>query len=154
MVKQLDKIPYPPVETHIGAQLWHMSELWKSRFDADMVALGHAYFAEARSNILRYLGPRGAPQSAIVARMGFSKQAVQQLLDDLVADGVVERKPDPADRRGKIIALTQKGLQTLHDANRVKKRIARDYEKLIGAKKLAALGEALEELASAIAARK
>ena len=154
MVKHLDKITFPPVEDHIGARLWHMSEVWKARFDADMVAMGHAYFAEARSSILRYLGPGGAPQSAIVARMGLSKQAVQQLLDDLVADGVVERSTDPGDRRGKLVSLTQKGLRALHDANKVKKRIARDYEKLIGADRLATLMQVLDELAVAIKSAK
>ena len=149
MVKTLDKMTYPPVEDHIGSRLWRLSELWKQEFDAEMVGLGHTYFGEARSNLIRYIGPGGVPQSVIVARMKLSKQAVQQLLDGLVEDGVVERHPDPSDRRGKLIMLTQKGLQVLHDANRVKRRIDRDYEKCIGPKKFASLMQALEDLAVA-----
>jgi DNA-binding MarR family transcriptional regulator len=114
------------------------------------VGLGHTYFGEARSNLIRYIGPSGVPQSVIVARMKLSKQAIQQLLDGLVEDGVVERHPDPSDKRGKLILLTQKGLQALHDANRVKRRIDRDYEKRIGPKKFANLVQSLEDLAVAI----
>lgn len=150
MVKKLDRIIYPPLEDHVGARLWRLSELWKKEFDEEMVSLGYTYFAEARSNLIRYIGPGGVPQSVIVARMKFSKQAVQQLLDGLVQDGVVERHPDPSDKRGKLIMLTQKGLQALHDANRVKRRIDRDYEKRIGPKKFAGLIQALEELAVSI----
>ena len=118
-----------------------------------MVEIGHTWFAEARGNVVRHLGPKGLPQSKLVLRMGLTKQAVQQLLDELVVDGIVERKPDPNDKRGKLIVLTQKGLLALHDANKVKKRIERDYEKLIGSKKLSILMETLDELAAALKSR-
>ena len=150
MVKLLDDLSYPPLENHVGWRLWRLSEMWKSRFDSDMVEMGHGYFAEARGNVVRYLGSKGLPQSKLVLRMGLSKQAVQQLLDELVRDGIVERKSDPGDKRGKLIVLTQKGLRALHDANKIKKRIEKDYEKLIGPRKFAMLMETLEELAAAL----
>jgi DNA-binding MarR family transcriptional regulator len=148
VVKKLDVLTYPPLEEHIGARLWKLSELWKVRFDAEMVALGHSYFGEARSNVLRYLGVKGTSQSLIVKRMGHTKQAVQQLIDDLVKEGVVRRESDPLDKRGRLVVLTQKGLTALHDANRVKKKIERDYEKAIGNDKLNELSELLDNLAS------
>lgn len=153
MVKLLDELSYPPLEDHVGWRLWRLSELWKSQFDAAMVEIGHTWFAEARGNVVRYLGPKGLPQSKLVLRMRLTKQAVQQLLDELVVDGIVERKPDPNDKRGKLIVLTQKGLRALYDANKIKKRIERDYEKLIGSKRLSILMETLDELAVALKSR-
>lgn len=150
MVKLLDELSYPPLEDHVGWRLWRLSELWKSQFVGAMVETGHTWFAEARGNVVRHLGPKGLPQSKLVLRMGLTKQAVQQLLDELVLDGIVERKPDPHDKRGKLIVLTQKGLRALHDANQIKKRIERDYEKLIGPRKFGVLMETLEELAAAL----
>ena len=154
MVKLLDELTYPPLDDHVGWRLWRLSEMWKSRFDSDMVEMGHGYFAEARGNVVRYLGPKGLPQSKLVLRMGLSKQAVQQLLDELVSDGIIERRPDPGDKRGKLIVLTQKGLHALHDANGIKKRIEMDYRKMIGPKRFAALMETLDELATAMKERK
>ncbi len=151
MVKNLDKLTYPPLENHIGARLWRMSELWKKQFDIEMTKLGHHYFSEARGNIMRYIGPRGVSQNLIVKRMGFSKQAVQQLIDDLEIDGVVTRQVDPNDKRGKIVVLTQLGLAAQHDANAVKKRIEREYEKRIGAEKVENLSQILDILADDIA---
>jgi DNA-binding MarR family transcriptional regulator len=127
-----------------------MSEIWKQRFDAEMVALGHSYFGEARSNILRYVGPDGTTQAAIVKKMDLSKQAVQQLLDDLVEDKVIVRKPNPQDKRGNIIVLTQAGLRAMHDANKVKKLIEKNYSKLIGPEGLASLVRELDTLADKI----
>jgi DNA-binding MarR family transcriptional regulator len=148
VVKKLDVLTYPSLEEHIGARLWMLSELWKARFDAEMVALGHSYFGEARSNVLRYVGPKGTSQSLIVKRMGHSKQAVQQLIDDLVEEGVVRRESDPSDKRGKLVVLTQRGLIAMHDANRVKKKIEQEYEKAIGTGKLRELSDVLDHLAS------
>ena len=45
-------------------------------------------------------------QTALTAASGLTKQAVQQLLDQLETQGVLTRVPDPADRRAKRIALT------------------------------------------------
>jgi DNA-binding MarR family transcriptional regulator len=148
LVKKIDVLAYPPLENHIGVRLWTLSELWKAQFDAEMVAAGHPYFAEACSNVLRYVGPNGVTQATIVKRMQLSKQAVQQLIDDLVAYGVVKREADPADKRGKLVVLTQKGLRALHDANRTKGNIERHYEKKIGADRLKGLSELLDHLAS------
>jgi DNA-binding MarR family transcriptional regulator len=150
LVKKPDKITYPPLEDHVGASLWQMSELWKARFDHEMVKMGHHYFAEARGNIMRHIGPDGVAQTTLVQRMGFSKQAVQQLLDDLVADLVVIRTNDPKDKRSKIIVLTQLGLAALHDANKIKLKIEKDYEKLIGAENLQSLIDNLERLKTRI----
>ena len=154
MVKSLDDISYPPLEDHVGWRLWQVSEAWKKQFDAAMVERGHAWFGEARGQVVRHLGPKGLPQSSLVFHMGLTKQAVQQLLDDLVSDGVLARKPDPADKRSNLIVLTPLGLQALHDANKIKKRIEKDYENLLGTRKFAALMQGLGELAAALKARK
>lgn len=150
MVKLLDELSYPSLENHVGWRLWRLYDLWKSQFDRAMVEAGHTWFAEARGNVVRHLGPRGLPQSKLVMRMGLSKQAVQQLLDELVLEGIVERKADPDDKRGKLIVLTQKGLRVVHDADRIKKRIERDYERLLGTRKFAAMMEGLDELAATL----
>lgn len=147
LVKKIDDLRYPPLEKHVGARLWRISEMWKRLFDEEMVALGYPYFAEACSNILRFVDPKGVGQAAIVKRMGLSKQAVQQLIDELVSEGVLRRMPDPDDGRSNIIVLTQAGLAALHDANLVKRKIEQKYMKLLGQSKLTQLNEMLDALA-------
>lgn len=150
MVKQIDELKYPPLEQHVGARLWRLSEMWKRQFDQEMGALGYPYFAEARGNVLRFVGPKGVGQAVIVKRMGFSKQAVQQLIDELVNDGVVKRLPDPEDGRGNIVVLTQAGLSAMHHANVVKRKIEQKYVKLLGSTKLTHLNDILDELADGL----
>ncbi len=47
--------------------------------------------------------------------LGISSAASSQMLEKLVQLNLVQRTEDPNDRRGKHIALTEKGLKMMHD---------------------------------------
>ncbi|HMG51583.1 MAG TPA: MarR family transcriptional regulator [Inquilinus sp.] len=153
MVKPLDDIAYPELIDHVGWRLWRLNRAWKAQFEAGMVALGHGWFGEARAGVLAHLGPNGLPQSALPGRMGLTKQAVQQLVDDLVRDGIVERRPDPQDGRGRLVVLTSAGLAVMTDANTVKLRIEAEYRTLLGAVGFTVLNQALDLLYAGTARR-
>ena len=89
-----------------------------------------------------------APSSELVRRMGTTKQAVQQLVDELVVEGIVARVADPSDRRARIVRLTTAGLAVIADADRVKRRIDGEYRALLGARGFDALRRSLRTLAS------
>lgn len=52
-------------------------------------------------------------QLDLANRLGVDRTVMTYLLDDLERDGLVERQPDPADRRARLIVLTDKGTTTL-----------------------------------------
>ena len=62
-------------------------------------------------------GP-ASTQQALAQQMGYDKTRLIALLDELAAAGLIERRPDPDDRRARIVALT--------DAGRARYRAARD----------------------------
>ena len=149
IVKKLDDTPMPPLIDHIGWRLWQAAQEWKMRFDDAMVAGGYPVFREARSRVLAVLDFGGTPQGLLAERLGMSKQAVQQLVDQLVDDGFVARHPDPHDGRGRVVTYTALGAQLMTDANRVKRRIDRRYRKTLGEGGFAALESALIRLIDA-----
>lgn len=149
LVKQLDDPPMPPLIDHIGWRLWQAAQAWKVRFDDAMVAEGYPVFREARSQVLAVLDFSGTPQLALAGRLGMSKQAVNQLIDQLVEDDLVERRAEPSDRRSRIVCYTARGAQLMTDANRVKRRLDRDYRKRLGDKSYVALESALKQLNAA-----
>ena len=114
---------------------------------AGMLAAGHHWYAEARSSIIPYLDREGTRQGVLVQRMGLSKQAVQQLVDDLEREGIIERCPDPNDRRGKIVIFTKKGLMAQCDANRVKREVEERFRAKLGDKDFSKLDGLLRRLA-------
>lgn len=131
---------------HIGWDLWRVTEGWKNRFTTQMVAQGFGWFGEARGNLVQHIGRNGIAQTALAAKAGMSKQAVQQHLDDLVRDGAVERVPDRNDARRKIIRFTALGFDAMTVANDVKRDIEDQYRQLIGADAMDGLTEALRAI--------
>ena len=145
MVKRLDDNLVDLID-HVGWRIWRLSRAWKAEFDAAMAARGHRWFAEARSNVLPHLERHGTAQSALQSRMGVTKQAVQQFVDELVADGIIERRTNPDDHRGKVIHFTRRGQRVLADANAVKVEIQSRYRAKLGAQRFAEFMACLEVL--------
>ena len=48
-------------------------------------------------------------QAALAAAIGADKTRIIRTLDDLQDDGYIERKPDPDDRRVRLLAITDAG---------------------------------------------
>ena len=145
MVKWLDE-KTEALPDHIGWRLWQASRAWQAEFAAAMRAAGHGWFTEARAGLLGHIPRDGVRQAALIDRSAISKQAVQQLLDGLEAEGVVQRLPDPRDGRGKLVGYTSKGLDALRDGDRIKLAIERRYVERIGHQRFAALMDALRAL--------
>jgi len=147
MVKQLDENTTKPLPDHVGWRLWQASRAWQTEFAEAMRAAGHGWFSESRAGLLGHIPRRGTKQAALIERAGISKQAVQQLLDGLEAEGVIERAPDPEDKRGKLVLYTPRGRAALDDGDRIKLDIESRYRKYLGEGAFDALMAALRALA-------
>jgi DNA-binding MarR family transcriptional regulator len=55
------------------------------------------------------LTPNGATIGALAERLGVTKQAASQLVEELIGKGYVERLPHPRDARARLIVLTEHG---------------------------------------------
>lgn len=107
---------------------------------------GHGWFTDARANLLAHVARAGTPQSALIARMGISKQAVQQLIDGLVAEGILERIGDPDDSRSRIVRYTAEGAKAMRDADRIKREIEDEYRARLGDEHLELLMALLRDM--------
>ena len=60
---------------------------------------------------------RGEPSSqlALAQHLGVNRTVMTYLLDDLERAGLVERRPDPADRRARRVAITDSGRTLLRE---------------------------------------
>lgn len=145
MVKRLDEKSVA-LPDHVGWRLWRANRAWHTEFAATMRAAGHGWFSDARAGLLGHIARDGTRQAALIERMAISKQAVQQLLDGLEAEGVVERLPDPRDGRGKLVRYTSKGLSALRDGDRIKQEIEKRWIERIGHERFSSLVDALRAL--------
>ncbi len=65
----------------------------------------------------------GVPQRQIGAVLGLDPSAVVALVDDLESLGLVQRQPDPDDRRTRLVSPTEAGLAMLERAAPVVGRV-------------------------------
>ena len=72
-----------------------------------------AWVTPVQLALFRNLDLDGTPLTELAARARITKQSMQELVDKAERFGVVARRPDPDDRRVKIVAFTQAGLLML-----------------------------------------
>ncbi|MBF8188252.1 winged helix-turn-helix transcriptional regulator [Nonomuraea sp. K274] len=77
---------------------------------ARLAEQGHPGLRPRHGAVLAYLDEEGSRATDLAAQSGQHKQVIGTLVDELVELGYVERRPDPADRRAKLIVPTAQGL--------------------------------------------
>ena len=88
----------------------------------------------------------GARLTSLASRAGISKQAMGKLVEELEGIGYVERVPDPADGRARLVRFTKSGIALMRDSLVVIDEIWNEYEAILGPKKLVALRDSLAKL--------
>jgi DNA-binding MarR family transcriptional regulator len=63
----------------------------------------------SHSAVFAQIRPEGSRLTGLARGANMTPQAMGELIDELEALGYVERRPDPNDRRAKLIMLTERG---------------------------------------------
>ena len=93
------------------------------------------------------LAAGGANISQLAEHLDVTRQAAAQLVDELAAKGYVERHPDPADARARLITLTEKGWACTRAANAAMADTIRPWAAALGEQRLLALRDDLIRIA-------
>jgi len=107
----------------------------------------------AHTALFPHLDFEGIRLTELAARVGVTKQAVGQLVDDLVAVGVVERLDDPDDRRAKRIRFSRKGYGALMHGLGVLREIEQSLTTALGARRMRELHETLGLMIASLESR-
>jgi DNA-binding MarR family transcriptional regulator len=113
-----------------------------NRFEQGFVDAGLVPVAGAVTQPL-WDRPEGMRQTQLAELAGITKQSVGELVQQMEAAGYVERTPDPADARARIVRLTPKGRKAGRFARALVQTIEEEWADCIGAERLEALLEGL-----------
>ncbi|MCW2393964.1 MULTISPECIES: MarR family winged helix-turn-helix transcriptional regulator [unclassified Sphingobium] len=106
------KSGYPSPDMALTITIVMLARRWRALVDEKLRDIGQsASRMEAMSSIA--YAPPGTTQIQIAKRVGIEGPTLTRTLDLLEAEGLVERLPDPSDRRNKLMRLTAEGYQTL-----------------------------------------
>jgi DNA-binding MarR family transcriptional regulator len=100
----------------------------------------------AQSRLAVGIDPEGTRLSVLADRAQVAKQTATALVDHLERAGYVERVPDPADGRARLVRLTARGEQLIPIARAQERLIEDEWEAHLGPRRMRQLREALERL--------
>jgi DNA-binding MarR family transcriptional regulator len=86
--------------------------------------------------VLLALAGGPATVNALAAALGTSKQAVSQLVDDMVSAGYATRTVHPDDARARNVALSTKGRQLLAAVEEIYRELEGEWAGVVGADRL------------------
>jgi DNA-binding MarR family transcriptional regulator len=101
---------------------------------------------QAQARVLMRVDPEGTRLTVLAEAAQVTKQTAGFLVDQLEKAGYVERVPDPADGRARLVKVTGKALGAVPVANEELARIEAEWERHLGKRRMGQLREALEML--------
>jgi len=135
---------------HLDGELWSAFQAFHGRVSAQLARKGHDGLTAAQANAIAMLDPAGTRASVVAERMGISKQAASQFIDELERNGYVERIADPADARAKLVRCTRKGAKYRRDIDAARDAIEREVVPKLGQRGLTELRTQLKRIAEVL----
>src|SRR5437899_371025 len=109
--------------------------------------VGYADIRPGHGCVFGNIDPQdGSRLTELADRALMTKQSVGEVTSDLEQRGYVERVPDPADGRAKLIRLTDRGREAHAIGRGLIEDIERDWAERFGTEHVAALRAALEAI--------
>jgi DNA-binding MarR family transcriptional regulator len=113
-------------------------------------ARGHAGLKMSHGEVLPLIGPEGARIHEIARIQHVSRQAISATSRDLEALRYLRREPDPCDRRGVILRLTDSGTRLIRDSVAALDGLERSFRDILGTRRLEQLRRGARDLHQAL----
>jgi len=98
------------------------------------------------TGVFRVIDPQGTRPTELARRAGVTPQAMAEFVSYLEERGYLQRVPDPADGRGRIVKLTPRGRKAADAAGQAFAEIEAGWTNTLGAKRMHQLKTMLVEL--------
>ncbi len=100
----------------------------------------------AHTALFPHIDLEGTRLTELAKRLGISKQAVGQIVDELQTIGTLERVPDPSDRRAKLIRFSRSGREGLMNGLSILREIESELARELGVEDMESLHRILVRL--------
>jgi DNA-binding MarR family transcriptional regulator len=117
-----------------------------AEFERDLAENGYGDIRPTHGCVFRFVHDDGMRLTDLAALASMTKQSVGELVDDLCKLGYVERVPDPADGRAKLIRLTDRGVEAQRVGFALFDRLEERWAERFGPERVAVLRATLEEI--------
>lgn len=143
--------PPPGGRLHIGQLLVQLTRLFQAELFERLVAAGLTDARVSHTHVTAYIKADGSRLTDLADQARLTLPAMSEIVNDLERLGIVERRPDPADGRAKLICLTAAGWDAMRTARTIIGDIEAEYARAVGADEFERAARTLDALLSAAA---
>lgn len=101
--------PNFPTRPVIGLLLRLLYQEYAKDIDTALSEAGFGDLRPAHANVFPFVPPEGISVSGLAELARVRKQTMAEAVDQLERMGYVERRPNPSDRRSRLVFLTRRG---------------------------------------------
>jgi DNA-binding MarR family transcriptional regulator len=135
-----------PASPLIGLLLRLLYQHYAQDIDAALSEAGFGDLRPAHANVFPFLPADGMSVSGLAELAQVRKQTMAEAVDQLERMGYVERRPDPRDRRSRLVFLTERGASVKPVTHATAARVEERWAELTSPEELEALRAALLRL--------
>ena len=131
---------------NVGLLLFLPYRALETRVFAGLAAAGFDDLTPAQARVFQRIAPGGSRLTDLAAQTGITKQSVGFLVDQLERAGYVERVPDPADGRARLVRVAERGARSVEASRGIVAQVEAEWTAHLGARRMAQLRRILTDL--------
>jgi DNA-binding MarR family transcriptional regulator len=135
-----------PTKPLIGLLLRLLYQHYSEDIHASLRAAGFGDIRPTHANVFPFVGPDGITISELAELARVRKQTMAEAVEQLERMGYVERRPNPNDRRSRLVFLTDRGESVKPITHATAAAVEDRWAELTSPKELEALRTSLQHL--------
>ena len=133
-------------ESNVGVLLFLPYRAMEARVFEGLAAAGFDDFTPAQARVFARIAPDGSRLTDLAAQAGITKQSAGFLVDQLEHAGYVERVPDPADGRARLVRIAGRGARSVEVSRGIVAEVEAEWTAHLGVARMAQLRRILTDL--------
>jgi DNA-binding MarR family transcriptional regulator len=133
-------------DPNIGVLLFLPYRAMEARVFEGLADAGYDDFTPAQARVFARIAPEGSRLTDLAAQAGITKQSAGFLVDQLEGAGYVQRVPDPADGRARLVRIAERGAQSVEVSRRIVAEVEAEWTAHVGEARMLQLRRILTDL--------
>ena len=135
-----------PSRPPLGLLLRLVHQHWTQAVEAALDEAGFGDIRPPHANVFTFARPEGIQVSELTKLAHVRKQTMTQAVEELERLGYVERRPDPNDRRARLVFLTERGKGVRPIAMATGRLVDERWSEIAGSEEIEQIKHALQRL--------